>query len=57
MDYTEGYWGDLHDYQTGAYLRPATRREYEASLHAGPEGAFTDASAPDRALCVIGDPE
>jgi hypothetical protein len=33
-------YGDLHNYTTGDYIRPATRRELQKSLAAGPEGAF-----------------
>lgn len=37
------FYGDLHDYRTGAYIRPATREELLESIEAeqdGGTGAF-----------------
>lgn len=33
-------YGDLHDYHSGEYLRPATEAERDASRAAGPEGVI-----------------
>jgi hypothetical protein len=33
-------FGDLHDYATGEYLRPATLPERDESRAAGPEGVI-----------------
>jgi hypothetical protein len=38
---TTANYGDLYDYTSGDYIRPATRRELQRSLAAGPEGAFS----------------
>lgn len=34
------YYGDLTDYNTGEYIRPATKAELAASKSAGPTGGF-----------------
>ncbi len=47
-------FGDLHDYQTGEYLRPATERERDRSLAEGPEGAWARAG---RTVYVANIPE
>lgn len=51
---TTANYGDLHDYNTGDYLRHATRRELLESLASGPEGAF---DLDGRTVAVIGGPE
>jgi hypothetical protein len=39
-------YGDLHDYMTGIYLRPATEAELAESVASGFEGAFRYAGDP-----------
>ncbi len=39
-------YGDLHDYPTGTYLRPATEAELAESVASGFEGAFRYAGDP-----------
>ena len=38
---TAANYGDLCDYTTGDYIRPATQAEAKASLQAGPEGVIS----------------
>jgi len=38
--FTGSRFGDLHDYKTGKYIRPATRKEQQDSRRAGPEGVI-----------------
>lgn len=50
----EDYFGDLHDYQSGEYLRPASLAELSASRASGPEGVFL-CEAEGRTCFVVGE--
>jgi len=55
MTTNEANYGDLHDYQTGAYIRPATEAEQTESVEAAEHDGGAGAIDVDGRSCYVQD--